>query len=453
METGLKKRACLKSNPFHRSNPLFYRNIKCTCLVWIVSIADPLSFDILQRIMMENRSILISGASIAGPALAFWLCRYGFEPTIIERAPGIRPGGYAVDFRGTAMQVLERMDIIAEIKKFETRAGKITIVNEKNEKLASMPDGYTSGELEILRGDLANTLYNTTKEYTEYIFDDTITKIEQTANGVDVCFNRDKPRRFDLVIGADGLHSNVRALAFGSEADFMHHLGIYFAIFTAPNFMDLKDMAGFYYGTLGKRVGVFSAKHDTAASASFYFASPAFAYNYRDIAGQKQLIRQHFAGEKWRVPEMLQYMDEANDFYFDSISQVRMDRWSAGRVALLGDAAFCASPMAGMGTSMAIVGAYVLANELKNANGDYSAAFAKYETKMRPFATGAQKLAEGVEWFIPTTRLKHWLSLQIWKILPHTPWKNMMIEMPLKIANTVSLEGYHCEQDYAHESL
>lgn len=391
---------------------------------------------------MENKRILISGASIAGPALAFWLHRYGFEPTVIERAPGIRPGGYAVDFRGTAMQVLQKMDIVDDIKQFETRAGKITIVDKNNQKLASMPDGYTSGELEILRGDLANVLYRATKQDTEYIFDDSITKIEQTSKGAEVSFNRSDPRHFDLVIGADGLHSNVRSLVFGSEADFMHHLGIYFAICTIPNFMQLKDMAGLYYGSLGKRVGVFSARHDTAASASFYFASPAFKYDYRDIQKQKQLIHERFAAEAWQVPQMLHYMDEADDFYFDSVSQIRMDRWSAGRVALLGDAAGCASPMSGMGTSMAVVGAYLLASELKQANGDHAVAFAAYEKKMRPFVTAAQKMAEGASWFVPTTRLKNWLSLQIWKILPHTPWKNMMIEMPLKVANTVKLEAY-----------
>jgi 2-polyprenyl-6-methoxyphenol hydroxylase-like FAD-dependent oxidoreductase len=157
---------------------------------------------------------------------------------------------------------------------------------------------------------------------------------------------------------------------------------------------------------------------------------------------QKQFIRDRFANEKWQVPKMLQQMDEASDFYFDSVSQIRMDRWSAGRVALLGDAGFCASPMAGMGTSMAVVGAYILAAELKQADGDYRCAFAKYEEQMRPFVTAAQKMAEGADWFVPTTRLKQWLSLYIWKILPHTPWKNMMIEMPLKVANTVKLAGY-----------
>ena len=391
---------------------------------------------------METKTILISGASIAGPALAFWLNKYGFKPTIIERAPAIRPGGYAVDFRGVGMEVLEKMDIIKEIKKHETRAGKITIVNKNNKKLASMPDGFTSGELEILRGDLANVLYDATKNETEYIFDNSIAAMQQTATGVEVSFQKGEPRKFDLVIGADGLHSNVRSIAFGDEARFLHHLGIYLAIFTAPNFMGLKDMAGLYYGTLGKRAGVFSARKDTVASASFYFASPAFNYNYRDINAQKEIIRERFKNEEWQIPQMLKYMDSAPDFYFDSVSQIRMDRWSDGRIALLGDAGYCASPMSGMGTSMAVVGAYILAGELMEADGDYAAAFARYENQMRPFVTAAQKMAEGAEWFVPTTRFKLWMSTQIWKILPHTPWKNMMIEMPMKVATSIKLKEY-----------
>jgi len=395
---------------------------------------------------MKTKTILISGASVAGPALAFWLSRYGFKPTIVERSPAIRQGGYAIDFRGVAMEVLEKMDIVKEIKKHETRAGKITIVNKHNRKLASMPDGFTSGELEILRGDLANVFYEATKENTEYIFDNSISNMQQTANGVEVAFNNGESRKFDLVIGADGLHSNVRALAFGDEQKFHHHLGIYFAVFTTSNFMDLKDMAGHYYGTLGKRTGMFSVRKDTKAQASFYFASPKFDYNYRDINAQKQIIREKFAGEQWQIPQMLQHMDDATDFYFDSVSQVRMDRWSNDRIALLGDAGYCASPMSGMGTSMAVTGAYILAGELKESDGDYSIAFARYEEKMRPFVTAAQKMAEGAEWFVPTTRFKLWMSRQIWKILPHTPWKNMMIEMPMKVATSIKIKDYGPEQ-------
>lgn len=394
---------------------------------------------------MKAKTILISGASIAGPALAFWLNRYGFKVTIVEKAPGIRPGGYAIDFRGAAMQVLEHMDLLAEIRRFETRSGRISIVNKNNRETARMPDGFTSGELEILRGDLANVLYEASRQDTEYIFDDSITAIKQNETGVEVSFSNREPRRFDLVVGADGLHSNVRSLVFGDESAFMHHLGIYFAIFTIPNYMNLKDMAGLYYGTLGKRMGIFSARQDTEARASFYFASPAVDYDRRDVNGQKQLIRERFAGEGWQAQQLLKLMDNAPDFYFDSVSQIKMDRWSRGRVTLLGDAAGCASPMSGMGTSLAVVGAYILAGELKEADGDYIPAFARYEEQMRGFVAACQKLAEGAEWFVPGTRFKLWLSRVIWKILPYTPWKNMMIEMPMKVANSIRLKNYQEE--------
>ena len=395
---------------------------------------------------MKTKHILISGASIAGPALAYWLNRYGFNVTVVECAPHIRPGGYAVDFRGTAMQVLAQMNLLEEIRKFETRAGKISMVNKKNKEVARMPDGFTSGELEILRGDLANVLYEATKADTEYIFDDSVTEIKQDATGATVTFLSGATRRFDMVVGADGLHSKVRSVAFGDESNFMHHLGIYFAVFTTPNFMQLKDMAGLYYGTLGKRVGIFSAREDTEARASFYFAAPALDYDYRDITSQRQMIRERFANEEWAVPELLAYMDNATDFYFDAASQIKMDTWSKGRVTLLGDAAGCASPMSGMGTSLAVVGAYILAGELKAAKGEHTIAFARYEAQMRDFVAASQKMAAGAEWFIPSTRFKFWMSQQIWKILPYTPWKNMMIEMPMKVANIVKLKSYEGDE-------
>jgi 2-polyprenyl-6-methoxyphenol hydroxylase-like FAD-dependent oxidoreductase len=390
---------------------------------------------------MKTNTVLISGASVAGPALAHSLSKYGYKVTIVERAPTIRPGGYAVDFRGTALTVLKRMGLLEEVRKFETRAGKIAVVNKNNKKVASFPDGFTSGELEIMRGDLANVLYEATRENVEYIFDDTITGLTETGNGINVTFQHSAPRHFDLVFGADGLHSRVRSIAFGEEASYLHHLGLYIAIFTTPNFMDL-GMDGVYYSTLGKRTGVFGAREGTEAKASFYFASEPLDYNYRDVNQQKEVIRERFSGDEWEVPRLLELMNTAPDFYFDSISQIKMDYWSKGRVALLGDAAHCASPMSGMGTSMAIIGAYILAGELKAADGDYQKAFASYEAYMREFVLRCQDLANGVDWFVPKTKFKQWMSQQFWKILPYTPWKNMMIELPKKIANSISVKEY-----------
>src|ERR1700761_2562852 len=199
---------------------------------------------------MNNRNILISGASIAGPALAFWLSRYGFETTIVERAPSLRPGGYAVDFRGASVRVLERMGLLEEVRRKRTWVGAITIVDENNKKVASMPDGFTSGELEILRGDLAGIFYEATRQTTEYIFDDSIVAIEDGPEGAEVLFQRGGRRRFDLVVGADGLHSNVRSLVFGDETAFVRYLGNYISIFTIPNYLNLNH-AGLYYGAPG----------------------------------------------------------------------------------------------------------------------------------------------------------------------------------------------------------
>ncbi|NIG54346.1 FAD-dependent monooxygenase [Chitinophaga sp. Cy-1792] len=391
--------------------------------------------------MKTTKTILISGASIAGPALAFWLHKYGFDVTIVEQAPAIRPGGYAVDFRGVALSVLKEMELLEEIKKFETRAGKINIVDKHNAKVGSFPDAFTSGELEIMRGDLANILYEATRENVRYIFNDSITSLTEHNDCVTVTFKQQLPCDFDLVIGADGLHSKVRTIAFGSEAKCVSHLGLYVAIFTTPDFLKL-NMDGVFYSTLGKRVGVFGAKEGTEARASFYFADKDIPYNYRDISQQKQIVREKFAREEWKVPALLEMMDNAPDFYFDAISQVKIDSWSKGRVALLGDAAHCASPMSGMGTSLAVLGAYILAGELKEANGDYQQAFASYETQLRPMAERCQQMADGAEWFVPSTWLKYWMSQLMWKILPYTPWKNMMIEMPNRIANSITLKQY-----------
>jgi 2-polyprenyl-6-methoxyphenol hydroxylase-like FAD-dependent oxidoreductase len=391
---------------------------------------------------LENKRILISGASVAGPALAFWLSRYGFDPTIVERAPAVRPGGYAVDFRGASVRVLERMGLLPEVQRRQTRIGAITIVDRHNRKLASMPDGFTCGELEILRGDLAEIFHEATRDTTEYLFDDSIASIEENDAGVDVTFERGGRRRFDLVVGADGLYSKVRSLGFGEEASFVRYLGYYVSIFTIPNYLNL-DRSGLYYGTLGKKVGIFSGGDQCKATASFFFATEPLQYDRRDTEQQKNILRGHFQQEGWEAARLLEMLETAPDFYFDSVSQVKMSRWSAGRTVLLGDAAYCASPLSGMGTGMAVVGAYVLAGELAEAHGHYALAFERYEILMREFVNKCQGIADGgTDWFVPRTRFRLWLSNQMWRVLPYTPWKNMMIEVPLKIGNSISLKDY-----------
>jgi 2-polyprenyl-6-methoxyphenol hydroxylase-like FAD-dependent oxidoreductase len=388
-----------------------------------------------------GKRVLISGASIAGPALAFWLSRDGFKVTVVERAPTLRPGGYAVDFRGTAMQVLELMGLVDAVKQHETRTGSITMVDANNHVVASLPDGFTSGDLEIQRGDLSRVLYEATSQEANYIFNDSIQEMQQTAECVAVTFVSGKTETFDFVVGADGLHSNVRSIAFGKESEFTYPMGYYIAVFTVPDFMGLGD-AGRYYAELGKRVGCFGTPNDGLAKASFYLASEKLDYDRRDVSAQKQLLREAFAGVGWETQRILEFLDEAPDLYFDSLSQVRMNSWSKGRVVLLGDSAACPTPMAGMGTSIAVVGAYVLAGELRATPDDYPNSFARYEAVMRPFVTEAQKMAEGASWFIPQTRIKLWFSKKMWSWMPQSTMRKLMVEQPSKIASMVKLDSY-----------
>jgi 2-polyprenyl-6-methoxyphenol hydroxylase-like FAD-dependent oxidoreductase len=402
--------------------------------------------EIKLPIALNNKRVLISGASVAGPSFALWLKRFGFEPTIVERAPTIRPGGYAVDFRGTSLRILKKMELFEEAKKYEIRTSTVTIVDADNKKITNMPDGFTSGEFEIQRGDLANILYTATKNDTEYIFGNSIAGIDEVGDGVEVKFLHGEERRFDLIVGADGLHSNVRALTFGEESNFLRHLGYYISIFTIPNIMDL-GTESLYYGTLGKRAALYGTGKTNECKVGLLFASPPLDIDRQHPDHQKDIIRKIYAHEKWKVPEILHHLTASPDFYFDSISQIKMNSFSSGRTTLLGDAAWCASPVSGMGTSLAIVGAYILAGELKDANGDYAVAFPRYENQMRDFVHRCQKLADGVKWFCPTTKFQDRLSTLMLKLLPYTPWKNMMMEYPVKVGNSISPKDYFLPAD------
>ncbi|GLW99621.1 FAD-dependent monooxygenase [Microtetraspora sp. NBRC 16547] len=390
-----------------------------------------------------NANILISGASVAGPALAYWLRHYGFTPTVVERAPALRDGGYAVDFRGDAhFTVLERMGILADVQRAQTHMGALSYVNSAGKKLASMPADLFSGDVEILRGDLARILYEATKEHTEYVFGDSITSISERADGVQVTFERGAPRMFDLVIGADGLHSNVRSLAFGPESSYVKDLGLHFAIFTTDNYLGL-DHTGLAYSTPGKLVGLYSARGNAEAKAVFYFGSPSAPYDRHDTEQQKKIVAETFGEAGWEAPRLLRAMGDAPDFYFDSISQVRMDRWSHGRVALIGDAAYSPSPLSGMGSGLAVIGAYVLAGELAAARGDHRIAFARYEDAMRDYVAGCQKQGEGVgKWMVPENRFMAWFLNQNYKLIPYLPWKGLMARSVRKTASAITLKSY-----------
>jgi 2-polyprenyl-6-methoxyphenol hydroxylase-like FAD-dependent oxidoreductase len=332
------------------------------------------------------------------------------------------------------------MGILDAIKARQTHLSSTTIVDEKGRPVARMPAHVFAGDVEILRGDLGRILYEATQDSTEYIFGDSITSLDERADGVRVCFEHSQPRTFSLVIGADGLHSQVRRLAFGEDARLVEDLGLCVSIFSMPDSAGL-DHAGMLCSMPGRTAGVFSSGDDQAI-AQLYFAAPSISYDYRDVAQQKQIVAQAFADMGWRVPQLMAAMQQAPDFYFDSVSQVHLDRWSAGRVALIGDAA-CAAGPGGNGTGNAVVAAYVLAGELAAADGDYRTAFARYEQLLRPYVAKGQKQARGGKDFLAPPTPKKIAQLQrFYKVLRYLPVKRLMKYLTTRSATGVKLPDY-----------
>jgi 2-polyprenyl-6-methoxyphenol hydroxylase-like FAD-dependent oxidoreductase len=347
---------------------------------------------------VSSTEVLVAGASIAGPALAHWLRRRGAEVTVVERAAELRPGGQAVDARGVAREVIRRMGLDAAVRAARTETAGAYTVDVDGNVLETFRaddnggDGYIA-EIEILRGDLSQVIYDNTRDGVEYVFGDRIAELSQDADGVDVAFAGGDRRRFDLVVGADGLHSSLRAMVFGPHERFVRHLGLVLAFYSVPNefgldrwLIDYQDQGS------GRSAGLRPVQDDTRAMAMLAFPAADFDIDYRDVAAQKRLLRERMAGLGWLTPRILAHLDDAPDFYLDQVAQVVMDHWSSGRVGLLGDAAFCSSPFSGGGTGLALVGAYLLAGELAAAGWDPEAGFAAYEGRMRPFVEANQEI-------------------------------------------------------------
>lgn len=396
-----------------------------------------------------ERHVLISGASIAGPALAYWLNRYGYRTTVVERAPAIRTGGYAIDVRGAALDVLERMGLLDEARRRGTDTLGTSFVNARGKRTVTMDRGFgviDASDVEIMRGDLAEMLHQHTRDATEYLFGDSIRAMEERADGVLVTFERSAPRTFDMVIGADGMHSNVRKLAFGDEAQFIRHLGSYMAIFTAPNTLGL-DRWQLMQNLPGKVVSIKTARGNAEVKVTAFYSSPKFEYDHRDLDSQRELVADAFRNDGWEVPRLMDAMRTAPDFYFDSTSQVHMDAWSRGRVALVGDACGCPSPLTGQGSSLALVGAYVLAGEIARAGGDHVQAFAAYERTLREFVTRNQKGASDVaKNFTSTSALGVWWRDVNFRMMQFVPWGEWMFKLFMReiaeAAKAVRIDDY-----------
>ena len=345
--------------------------------------------------------VLVSGASVAGTAAAYWLGRHGYSVTVVERHAGPRPGGQAIDVRGPALTVLERMGLLAAAQKRKTQIRGASVVdrdgNELSRDTESTPTGgpIDNPDIELLRDDLIELLYGASQWTAEYLFDDSITALADDGAAVGVTFERATPRSFDLVIGADGLHSNVRRLVFGPEEQFIERLGTHAAIFTVPNFLNLDCWQTWHYGD-SSMAGVYSARNNTEARAMLGFMDTDLRIDYRDTEAQFAELERRMADDGWVRPQLLEYMRTAPDFYFDEMSQIKMDRWARGRVGLVGDAGYCCSPLSGQGTSVALLGAYILAGELAAASQDgtvdYELGFANYHREFSDYVKRNQWL-------------------------------------------------------------
>lgn len=373
--------------------------------------------------------VLISGASIAGPALAYWLHRYGFEVTVVEKAPAIRRGGQAVDFKGPVhLGVLEKMGLLDAVRSASLPSADGYAVNAEGRKIGIIPGAFAGGDLNVPRGDLALLLYERTAAHCEYLFDDSIQTLRENDTGVEVSFARNGLRTFDLVVGADGIHSNVRRLAFGPESDYVAHLGYYYVLAGIDAGPD--DVM---YNEPGRMVSLGGPKFP----AFFVFASDPLPPARDDVTTQKQQVIAAFANGRWRIPELMARLPAAHEFYMDAISRVTVDRYSSGRTVLLGDAAY-GNALGGFGTGLALVGAYVLAGELHRARGDHGRAFAEYERRFRDYASVSQKVNAG-RLLAPASRLgivlRNLLFSALYFVGPLMKW----VDRP---ATNIRLEDY-----------
>ena len=382
---------------------------------------------------------LISGAGVAGPALAIALGRHGIDPTVVETAQKLRTSGFAVDFRGaTHMSVLTELGVLDELKAVQTHGGAMQSVDEHGREIFRLPAEFAGGEVEVQRSDLSRILYERSLRHADYLFGDTVTNLAETTAGVRVDFAHAESQTFDIVIGADGLHSGVRRLAFGPERDYVKHLGYYIAGWDLANNRGYGTTA-VQYNVPGRMASVSADFRDPSkAGALFVFTGERQDVDWRDLDRQRRMIRDAFGGMRWHVPDLLDTLDDVEEMYFDSISRVRAPQWTKGRVALLGDAAWGVT-LGGMGVGTGIVGAYVLAGELSRARDDHRAAFAAYERRMRAYAGRWQKGASPGQFLAPSSAALLWLRNAMFST---KAVQRMMVAGTTKLASDSALPAY-----------
>ena len=387
-------------------------------------------------------NILINGGGIAGPCLAYWLTKRGHAVTITEQSRELRIGGQAVDFRGPSIEVLDRMGLLEEVRANATNMGPLILVDERGEEVGRLPAEVFSGELEIFWGDLARIVHEAVRDVVDFRFGVRVTALADHGDRIEATLSDGSRAAYDLVIGADGLHSGVRQLVFGPEEQYVTQLGQVFGFFDIENRqrLDHRGMAAMLPG----RTAVLQATDpDKPARASFYLTDSNIHFDHRDTERNKQLFAERFSGIGWEVPNFVQALTEADQVYFDSIAQVHLNSYARGRVCLIGDAAWCASPRSGMGTSLAVVGAYVLAHELQSAGGDYATAFARYQQLLAPYVARCQQLA------LMSLKMDRFSSGWIGRVrnfglrfLRIPALRNLVIRQSLAVGRSFSLPSY-----------
>ncbi|WP_051740436.1 FAD-dependent monooxygenase [Streptomyces xylophagus] len=396
---------------------------------------------------MGKLKVLISGASIAGPALALWLARYGADVTVVERWPELRTGGQLVDLRGVSREVLRRMGVDTEVRAERDSNSGLSFVDSRGRTKGALRADQFGGdgpvaEIEILRGTLSRVLYEQSRDRVHYLFGDRITSAHDDGTKVHVEFESAPAESFDVVVGADGLHSELRETLFGPEADHLRHLGTYISFWTARNHTGLKDWT-VAYSEPGRTIGMRSILGNTKVMAFFSFRAGQPSYDWRDVDAQMRIVKARASGMGWEAAALLSQLDTAPDFYFDTCSQVTLPKWSAGRVGLLGDAAYCASPLSGHGATIAMVGAYVLAGELAGTPDDITGAFTRYERKLRPWISQIQQSAPDSGKTM-TPRTAHGIAFRnhLVRLASHVPGKGLLIRSQINRSNAFTLDDY-----------
>lgn len=349
------------------------------------------------------KQVLISGASVAGLTLAYWLNKYGYKVTVVEISKGLRRGGSPIDVRGEALNVAKQMGIFEKVKAKEF-CHMDEIVNAQNETIVTFSlnaQAEYRGDIEIQRDDLVDILYeNIPTNEVNIMFGNKIEKLVQYEDNIEVTFGNGSSGTFDFVFGADGTHSTVRKLVFGEEEKYSKFYGEYFAFAEAPN-IKTKPNVGAIYNEPRKFAALYPFKN--GVNALVVFRSPKLDWDYKDQAQHKQILKETFQNSSWKLPEILDAMLHSDNLYFDEVCQIHMPSWTQGRVALVGDAAHAASFHTGMGTSLAMQGATILAKEL-HSNDHYETAFAKYNDTYKPVVESVQaKIYRGINYLVPET--------------------------------------------------